>query len=269
MPVEQVINLLIASDAKMGAKNITEDGSSFDVDFPTPITFPSDAKRIKLSVTSATVWWSVPNISADIGNNSVTVTFVDNDGVLATRTILLKKGIYKVKTLFASINDQFEVEHNAPTGLLGFRADHGTGFTTIRLRRLNTTLHMSAANSLATILGFSPTEDLEYAQAGDDLFIAESTSKFNHMDYFLIHSDLTMDGIPTNSKYSQTIARVLVEAKVGRQIIYRPFNPTIISCPHLKGGSVNSMRFWLTDQDNNPVDTNGFQWSAEIMLTWS
>jgi hypothetical protein len=98
---------------------------------------------------------------------------------------------------------------------------------------------------------------------------AQNIASFNQVNYFLIHSDLTNRGIRFNNTYNQTIGQVLIDVPPGSQITSTPYNPARISAQELAGAKRSNLRFWLTDDKNRRIDTNGENWSARISIRFS
>jgi hypothetical protein len=96
--------------------------------------------------------------------------------------------------------------------------------------------------------------------------LAPNVAQFNQVNYFLLHSDLTNKGIRFNNNYNQTISQILIDVPPGSQITYKPFNPAKISAPELAGTNRTNLRFWLTDDRNRRVNTNGEYFTARIVI---
>ena len=92
--------------------------------------------------------------------------------------------------------------------------------------------------------------------------------KFNTIDYFLLHSDLPDTGLKFNGDYNQSISQILIDVKVGNQIRNKPFNPANLSCLKLIGSQRSRFKVWLTDNHNNPVNTNGEYFTARIVIRY-
>ena len=71
--IPQEISMLISSDPLMGATNVSQDGSSFEVQLQDGLRLPADAVNISISVEESTVWWVVPNIIQNV-NDKMYVT---------------------------------------------------------------------------------------------------------------------------------------------------------------------------------------------------
>ena len=63
------IPIIVSSSFEAGAVNKTDIGSTFDILLEQPIIFPGDLINCTVQVDEATVWWVIPNISENLGNN--------------------------------------------------------------------------------------------------------------------------------------------------------------------------------------------------------
>ena len=99
--------------------------------------------------------------------------------------------------------------------------------------------------------------------------LGDKTANLNTLNYFLIGSSIVSQGIRFNSSYNQTIAQVLVDVAPGSQIVSQPFNPARCDASNLIGAKRTSLRFFLTDDKNKPVNTGGEYWSARIVISYS
>ena len=68
--------------------------------------------------------------------------------------------------------------------------------------------------------------------------------------------------------YSQTIAQVLIDVAPGSQITYNPYNPPKVSAQELAGQLHGMARFWMTDDKNRAVNTNGESWSLRVVVSY-
>lgn len=260
-------NLIINSDTKSNAQNISDNGASFEVHYANGFNIPREAKHVTLSVVEANIWWTMPNILTGI-NDTVEIKWEDQDnlGSYFQETIVLDQGLYSPAQMFASINQAFEVEHDAPSILISPIADISTGILTIRLNYDNTTVFFTTAQSPLTILGF-PAVDL-VRSGGSELFEGTSVAQFNTINHFLIHSDMVRRGISTNNSHSSVIAMIGIDVNPGSQIVYRPYHPANVEANNLIDNNTAEFRFWLTDGNNNEVNTAGESWSARLVLAY-
>ena len=122
------------------------------------------------------------------------------------------------------------------------------------------------ANTCREILGFSNAV-VPPAYTTDNISIyATDTAYFNLIDYFLIHSSIVSGGLSINGTLSSIASRVLITSTMGSQIIFEPHLPTRIPCGHLAGSTIQRIHSWLTDQDNNAVNTNNEDWSYLLII---
>ena len=75
-------------------------------------------------------------------------------------------------------------------------------------------------------------------------------------------------GLKFNGDYNQSISQILIDVKVGNQIRNKPFNPANLSCLKLIGSQRSRFRVWLTDNSNNPVNTNGEYFTARLVIRY-
>ena len=118
------------------------------------------------------------------------------------------------------------------------------------------------------ILGFNSAVYGPYINAPVNI-LADTTAAFNTVNYFLIHSDIVSKGVRFNNTYNQTIAQVLINVAPGSQIVSTPFNPARSDASDLAGSRRSNLRFWLTDDQDRPVNTNNENWSARIVIHYS
>lgn len=272
--VESEISLLVSSDSKQGALNKSADGSQFSLQLDGDgISLPRDAHNISVQVNKATVWWTVPNILT--GVNDRMYIFGDNNvGGTQLFTVQIPQGLYDVGGLNDAIHSQLEIlgaKTTTATGLnlplINLRGDSSTQKIVIRFNYPNVTVDFTMLDTFREILGFDSQVLGPYAGAPIDV-LAENTAYFNQVNYFLIHSDLVNEGIRFNNKFNQTIAQVLIDVAPGSQIVHQPFNPSKSSATHLRNARRSNLKFWITDDQQRPVNTAGENWSAEIIIKY-
>ena len=100
--------------------------------------------------------------------------------------------------------------------------------------------------------------------------IANQVANFNIINSLLVNCpELSQGGIPINSSQYNTISNPKITVPVGSQIVYQPYNPPILNVDFLIGKKISNLNFSLTDQSNNPVNTNGEQWSVNITFRYT
>lgn len=255
------IPMIVDSSPLAGALNISADGSQFEINLEDAIQIPSSATSATVQVQEATVWWVTPNILTNI-NDSFSI---DDGG--GPYNVTVPQGLYDLNTLFAS-TESAVIAAGGPSGLFNYIADSATQKAVIRLNGIGVSVDFTGATTYRNILGFN-SQILGPTIVAQTDFIGDTQASFNIIDYFLIHSDLVPRGVRQNNKYDQTIAQVLINVNPGSQIVSTPFNPPKSPAWDLIGSKKKRIRFWLTDNNNNPVETVGESWSARIVIEYT
>lgn len=264
--VPHEISILASSDPDNGAINISPDGSQFEIQLEDALQIPEEAINTTIDVEEATVWWVVPNIITG-QNDKMYITCPNVGDVLTDYEITIPQGLYDLSGLNQAIarelsNDGAKID---PSNALVLSPDDATQKVEITLPYLGSEVDFTKPDTPREILGFAsqvigPTVIAPYTQ------IADTTAGFNTVNYFLIHSDLTNKGIRFNNQYNQTISQVLIDVPPGSQIVNRPFNPARINANELSGSKRTSIRFWLTDDKNRAVNTNGEYFTCRVAI---
>lgn len=258
---------LLSSSTANGAKNKSSDGSIFELSLDQPIQVPKTARDIKVSVVEAHVWNNVYNISAALANNKFAGTFEDLAGTgTDVYDLTIPDGQYSLPHLEHSLKRLIINGGGSTTNEpFHFISDASQGRVVILLDNANTIIDFTNANPVRTVLGF----DSQTITSATDLYVtAENTANFNNINQFQIHSDLVGNGIPVNSKYTNTLCQIPITASSGSLINYSPRNVTEVSAPELRGSTKNHVRCWLTSENNESVDTNGEEWSFRIIIDY-
>lgn len=255
------IPIIVDSATEAGALNKSADGSSFEISLEDAIQIPKSATSCTIQVQEATIWWVIPNIITGVND-----AFSIDDGG-GPYNITVPQGLYDLPTLDTSVDSQV-VAAGGPSGLFNFLADSATQKVVIRLNGIGVSVDWTGATTFRDIMGFN-SQVLGPTVVTQTDFLADNQAAFNQVNYFLIHSDLVSRGIRTNNTYDQTIAQVLIDVPPGSQIVSTPFNPPRSPAWDLIGGRRKRIRFWLTDELNQRVDTNGENWSARVVIEYT
>ena len=211
-----------------------------------------------LSVTASEIWNSFPNILT--AENKLYISY---NGVQYILTI--PQGQYSLQTLTNTIEREL-INGGAPANLVKLSADPPTQKVEIIFSQANISIDFKQPDTIRNLLGFD-SKVISSSIAGEYV-LADNTARFNVVNSLLIHSDLVRQGIQINGAYTQTIAQIYIDTEPGLQILYRPFQPTPIACDHLAGQLINTMKFRLTDELNQNIDTNGEDWSIRLRITY-
>ena len=207
-------------------------------------------------------------LEGNIASNAGEFSRVRN-GTSVNYIITIPQGLYDLNGINQAILRELE---NAgalidPNPLFSLSADEPTSKVELRINYNNVIIDFTPLDTPRVILGFASAVYGPYPTAPISV-LAPNVAAFNQVNYFLIHSDLTNRGIRFNNDYNQTIAQVLIDVAPGSQIVSRPFNPARIAVPELVGAKRNTIRFWLTDDDDNRVFTNNEYWSARLVIRY-
>jgi hypothetical protein len=269
--IPQEISMLVSSNPINGARNISSDGSYFEIQLQDGLKIPRNAINVNISVEEASIWWVVPNIITG-ENDKLYITGPDNNNNQQNFILTIPQGLYDLTGLNNAIVRELE-NNNAKTDsvigpLIQLVADQATQKVILRVNYVNTSVDFTQTKTCREILGFNSQVIGPFISVPQNP-VANNTANFNLVNYFLIHSDLTNKGIRFNNDYNQTISQVLIDVPPGSQIVNKPFNPAKISSEELKGTIRTNLRFWITDDKNKRVNTNGEYWSARIVISYS
>jgi hypothetical protein len=265
MAYTYTIPLLLSSDTESGAFNVDTGNSKFDINFDQPIVVPSNAKNITVAVVNSSLWYTSSNISSTLANNKFYLD-VDTDQVY---TVTLANGLYDLSSFAHAVNVSL-VNQGLASDIITFTADNSTQKVVINFSVAGLRIDFTGANNCREVLGFnSAVNPVAYTTAVTSIY-GDSEALFNSVDYFLIHSNIVTGGIPINGKSTSVVARVLITASPGNQILFEPNQPTQIHAQHLAGASISRLHTWVTIQDGTTAPTFGANdnFSLELVITY-
>ena len=288
--IEKEISMILNSNPDDGASNLSADGSFFQVNLEDGgIQIPGDAINVSVSVESASVWFSTPNIlSADSldgrlkKNNKMYFTNVPLvGGGTADVVIEIEQGLYDLTALNDEIFKQIKATppfmYVTPGATskspVVFDADAATGKVFCIFNEPNVTIDFTPNDTFRDVLGFNSGSITSPPNASQDNPLsvdAPNTARFNSLTSYLIHSDIVQNGIRFNNSYNQTLTEVLIgDAATFEQINSTPFNPPRVDADELRGIHRNNLAFWITDQDNNRINMAGEYWSFRMVIRYN
>ncbi len=261
--LEYRLPFIFSSSPEAGALNISPKGSSFEVLLDNPIVIPRQAKNCYITVQNATAWWNIYNIEEGV-NDQISVTYFD--GLISVTVVLtIDAGLYDLDHLSAEIQRELNA-NGLPSDLFQLIPDQASQKTVIQFNTAGVQVDLSIPRNFSTILGFDERLVPALLTTGVQFEKSDNIANFNTVDYLLIHSDLVSRGIQINGIYNNTIAQLLIDVAPGSQIVSKDFNIPQIPANELIGEKRRNLRFWLTDQDNNLVDTNGELFSVRLII---
>lgn len=263
---EKQITLILSSDPNAGADSVSTDGSYFTVDFQEHFVVPHNAQNCVLEMHSATVWWVIPNISNDLGNNKFYYEWGGNP-----YHFTVPDGLYNLADLSNALQREI-LNQTGETNVISLEADEATQKVQINFLKIGMAIDFTQANTIRTVIGFNsdwyPNSIAPHANTQVQSVLAPNVAAFNSIEYFLIHCDLIGDGMLVNNNYSQTIGKVPINVHPGSQIVYEPNNPIKINANELIGQRVGRLACWLTDQNGNRGNTNGESFACTVLVRY-
>lgn len=264
--VEKKLSYTFSSDPARGAYAITDNGASFSVNLNYPLELPKTTKYATIEVHSASIWYVSPNISAALGNNIF--SYWDGGNLL---TFTIADGLYNFPQLVAAIALTADSQPAPPSTpfLQQFRffADDPTQRTAIQFLAPIGPYINWVAGGMWQIFGFTLGSTTGPVIANTVVF-GNTQAEFNILNQYLIQSDLVHTGIPVNSNQTNVLTTVYIDVPPGTQLNFQPQQPQICNADELIGGTRTNFRFFLTDQNNRPIDTFGEFWSFIITIRY-
>ncbi len=267
MSIEIQIPLIASSNPANGASQISQNGSRFSVVFTRPIIVPKKAKYCWLTVEQSNIVFNTPNISEALGNNKILVEF-DDTVTPTSNLITIPDGLWDLDHLNQNLQQQLS-NLGELTDAITLLPDTATQTVIIKYRQFYQ-VDFDIPNSVREVLGFdarispvggfSPTDN--FYESGD------TTAKFNSLLFYLVHSDLVSGhGLRINGNFLDILQQVPIkDVSAGSLIAYEPQNLQKIPCPNLINQSLRELHFWLTDDQNQFVDTLGEFWSVRLNI---
>ncbi len=244
----------------------TTDGSGFTVTLEVPLIISEKSKYAWITVYNATVWNNTFNIVLNV-NDQIEVEYFDGF-ITVNHTLLVPSGLYDLQHLQAAVVREF-IRVGLPDDLFILVPDTSTERVIFQFNYSGIQIDMTdggTPRNFRGILGFNsrlipavPTTGIQFEEG-------DVVAAFNTTNYYLLHSDLIHRGIRINGIYQQTIALVNIDVKPGSQINYNPQVTPRIPANELIGTKRKTIEFWLTNNNNKRVDTNGQSWSVSLIV---
>lgn len=234
--------------------------SSNSTDYTTwlqsPITLESD-KNYEAALLSLHTYNSLPNITE--ANNKFKYS---NDRGRTWKIITISKGAYEFHEINALIqremiaNDDYDkikdkyyidIDYYKPTFKI-----------ILDISNEDYMVDFAVENSIGSTLGFT-NEKLSHG-----IHQSPNIIDIEKVNSILVHCDL-VTGSYVNSNKSNVIYNFTQKVSPGFKVIERP-SPELIFLPIVRRPDIQSIRLWLTDQDNNPIDLMGERITIDILI---
>jgi hypothetical protein len=234
----------------------------FTVDFEQAVYIPQEVKNVTIEVVNASMWNSFHNIETDV-NDQLWIEF--NNGA-DQYNITIPPGIYDLEALNDTIQRQLPP---AFRNKVIFSGDKATQKVVIYLKDIGSKVIFNVPNSAGTICGFGDSDAPAIGRTSvvNTYVVAPNVAQFGAVTNIVIHSDIITNGI-ISSNMKQVLAQIPINVDVGALMVYEPINPIKIECNHLLNNYLYNARFWITDQNNNPLNTNGENWNLMMVIRY-
>ena len=268
MSIKRQNTIQFSSDPSNGAENVNTTGNSFTVNFGSDgIAIPQKAQNVQVSVVSSEIWNVFPNLSQ---TSSFDVTYNDPQGAIITQTITFPAGIYSITT-FQNKFENLMINAGFPRNAIIFSPEESTQRVEIIFEQpyYEITFVSPLSDGILSLIGFTQGTygNFPIGQTPEHI-VGTLAPRFNSINQLEIHSNIVNYGIRKNNKYSGIIATIPLNADVGSQIQYAPFNPSKLSADHLKGTMINSLNFRLTNENDQNIDTMGEYWAVKLKIEY-
>lgn len=252
------VPIVLSSSVDAGAYNKSADGSTYSINIENGLQIPKEAKFCWIVCQAAEVWNTSPNIKTGINDK---LYFTDGMGSI---TITIPQGLYDINQLNNEINRQIIAGGHDNDSIVIY-GNSATQKTFIEFANIGASIDFTQPQTIREILGFN-SQIVGPSVSVNENFYGDNVAAFNSIDYFILHTDLVNYGIRINNTFTQAVAQVLIDSSPGSQILSQPNNPPEVPCNELIGLKKTVIRSWITDQDNNLVDTAGEDFSMRLMI---
>lgn len=254
MQIEQA--LFISSDTDLPNSNIaykSSDGSRVTISYNPPLYFPDEGYNYKAYLVSFNFWYTFVNVSASKSNNKFYFTndVLDSDKY----EITIDDGLYSLDALSAAI--QYGIKNLSLTqDIISLTGDDSTGKVILNVKT-GYQVYFKSTSLLRDLLGFTSNQLVPNSglAASDISQKAPNVANFSNLSSILVHTSLISKS-NFNGSNSDVLAVTTPQVGVGENQDYSPVNLVKVPCNNLKGISLSEASFYITDQNNTPLNTN-------------
>jgi len=276
---ETMPELTLLIDSKLG-RNRSADGSAFEYPLEPALMVPFDAEAT-LRVLEANVFNTSPNVSVAKSNNKLKFSVITSGTVAGgdvsttDHTITFDDGLYSLADINAELADYLESTATIADAALSF-VGHGPTQTVIadwdaEAAVYGVILRFSESDSIASLLGYAATDlTYEIGEGGKHkYFRSPSPANFDAVSLYLLKCSVLsgQNYDASGSGGGQVACAITPDVRPGNLIQYRPLIPLPCQAHALKGNRTSSIRFTMTDNNNESVVLNE-AYTARILISW-
>ena len=242
----------------MAKLTLSDNSTDFTKHLHSPITLDSD-KNYEVAFLSLHTYNSLPNITE--ANNKFKYS---NDKGKTWKIITLSKGAYEFDEINALIQREMQANGDYDKTNEKYYIDldyyKPTFKTILDISNEDYMVDFGIENSIGSTLGFT---NKKYCRSYG-IHQSPNIIDIEKVNSILVHCDLVI-GSYVNSNKSNVMYNFTQKVSPGYKIIERP-SPELIFLPVVSRPDIQSIRLWLTDQDNKPIDLMGEKITIDILI---
>lgn len=243
-----------------------------------PPSIPADAQNVTACLKSAYIWNTTPNVSARLGENSLTIgvdtlvpgmtgkdevehiilTLKFADGLYSLQE--LSDAVYRLLTNMDVSPSILSLEADYPTQKIQFSSENKVGATGVTL--------YNPPGTLRKLLGFPDDDSFQLRVPLGDIVLAPRKATFNRLNKYEFHCSLASPGMFSDRKSSNLLAVVVPNRAPNAMIVYGGSESVVVDASALRGmpGPTRVNAQWFSD-DLREAPT--YQpWSALVEICW-
>jgi hypothetical protein len=131
--IKDEVVLIVSSDPALGASNVRNQGSSFEVQYDGEgLEIPKEAQNVTVSVQQSEVWWNIPNVVP--GNDTFYITGPNSLDVPTNYVLVIPKGLYATSELDQALSRELALTDAKSTAgpLINIQGDASTDKTLLK-----------------------------------------------------------------------------------------------------------------------------------------
>ena len=261
----QLVNPTILSDgSKLGSDGtvVSADGSTAFINLNQGIEIPIGVVECNLRVENANIWYTTPNISAELENNTFDYIYSD----VQQPTIIIPDGLYSVESLNDFLSREF-VNRGQLENLITLTGSESTQKVVITLQKY-AQVDLTPFTSVRSVIGWTSQVFPVTMPVVEVSGVGQDIAKFNNIQNFTIRTDMIIDGLSINNVKSNLIAVVPIpQGAANNQITYQPFRPSIIEIDSARGKKFNNFYVSICDQNGVPARQRE-AWTVLLVLSY-
>jgi len=252
------------------AENGSAKGNRCGVTVSPPIQIPRDANA-RLRLYSSSFVYNFPNVSAELGNNTLAIDRYD-DAILGHRdTVTFKDGLYGNLDDIAQVI-KHSIHSDANFAELEIKLIPVTATQRVHVEVVNghtDTIHLSfaSANSIGPLIGF--TADKFFTANTTETRESDTTASLDGNTSVLVQTSLCSGSIVAGKGGQSTLAVIHLAAFPPSSVAaFSPINMLEVPAPNIAGASVTNATFALVNQNGEDLSTLNEQWQLVVEIVW-